>query len=99
MGQVRFVGDEPHGVPLLDREVQPDELIELPDAVIQAYEWPAAQWDVISTGRKVFDPTEHTVAEVNAYLDKADSDERVRVLAAERDGQARKTVLDNAEGI
>lgn len=99
MGQVRFIGDEPCSVPLLDREVQPDELIELPDAFIQSYEWPAAQWDVVSSGRKAFDPAVHTVAEVNAHLANADADERARVLTAERDGQARKGVLDNAEGI
>lgn len=99
MGQVRFVGNEAHAVPLLGREVQPDELIELPDAVIQAHEWPSAQWDVIDSGRKVYNPGDHTVAEVNAYLETADDDERARVLTVERDGQTRKGILDNVEGI
>lgn len=99
MASVRYIGDEPRSVPLLGREVQPDELIELPDAVVQEYDWPESSWDVVNTGRKVFDPSTKTAAEVNAHLAKADPDERARVLAAERDGQARKTVLDNAEGI
>lgn len=41
----------------------------------------------------VFDPAEHDVDEVTAYLAEADDDERSRVLAAEKDGKARKTVL------
>lgn len=40
-----------------------------------------------------FDPSEHTVTEVNSYLAGVDESERERVLAAERDGQARKGVL------
>lgn len=95
MAQVRFVGDEPYLVPLLGREVQPDELVELPDVVVQEYAWPESLWKVVHAGRKVFDPSAKTVAEVNAYLAKADPDERARVLAAERDGQARKGILDN----
>lgn len=99
MAKIRFVGDEPRVVPLLDREVIPDELIEIPDAVFAQYEWPAAQWDVIDSSRKVFDPATKTVDEVNKHLAKADDDERARVLTAERDGQARKGILDHAEGI
>ncbi|MER5209397.1 hypothetical protein ABT063_02055 [Streptomyces sp. NPDC002838] len=44
-------------------------------------------------GPKPFDPGEHTAPEVIEYLKGADEDERVRVLAAEENGQARKTVL------
>lgn len=40
-----------------------------------------------------FDPNEHTVAEVNDYLADANDAERERVLAAEQDGQARKTLV------
>jgi hypothetical protein len=40
-----------------------------------------------------FDPTEHTVAEVNHYLDYATPEERDRVLAAERDGKARAGIV------
>lgn len=46
-----------------------------------------------------FNPDEHTVAEVNDYLSTVDpdGDEYQRVLAAERDGQARKGVLGDVE--
>lgn len=40
-----------------------------------------------------FDPSEHTVAEVQDHLDAADDDERERVLAAEAAGKARKSIL------
>lgn len=40
-----------------------------------------------------FDPADHTVAEVNAYLDTAEPAEQVRVLEAERAGKARKGIL------
>jgi hypothetical protein len=39
-----------------------------------------------------FDPSAHTVAEVNDYLD-ANPDDADRVLAAERDGKARVSIV------
>lgn len=39
-----------------------------------------------------FDPSDHTVAEVNEYLASADPDEVERVLAAEKKGKGRKSV-------
>lgn len=53
---------------------------------------------------EVFDPAEHTVAEVAEYLaglgDEDDAEaERERVLAAEAEGKARKGVLERAEGV
>lgn len=41
-----------------------------------------------------FDPSAHNVDDVEAHLDKADADERARVLAAEAAGKKRKTVLE-----
>lgn len=41
-----------------------------------------------------FDPAEHNVGEVLDYLADAEPDEVQRVLDAERDGKARKGVLD-----
>lgn len=35
MARVRFVGPEPHAVPLLGRTVQPDELVEIPGDVVE----------------------------------------------------------------
>lgn len=40
-----------------------------------------------------FDPSAHTVADVNAYLATADDDEAERVLEAELNGQARKGII------
>lgn len=47
-----------------------------------------------------FDPSDHTVDEVEAYLATADDAERERVLAAEKAGKARKSLhaSDTEEG-
>lgn len=42
---------------------------------------------------QLYDPSAHTVDEVNAYLATADDAEVVRVLEAERAGKARKGIL------
>lgn len=47
----------------------------------------------ISVESGLFDPSEHTVLEVNEYLNTADPAERARVLEAERAGKARKGIL------
>lgn len=50
-------------------------------------------------GEDQFDPSKHNVDEVNQYLADADEEERERVLAAERDGKARTSILpDDTEG-
>lgn len=41
----------------------------------------------------LFEPADHNVLEVNAYLDKADPTEQVRILEIERAGKARKGIL------
>lgn len=41
-----------------------------------------------------YDPSDHTVDEVNAYLANADDDERDRVLEAERSGKGRTSIID-----
>ncbi len=47
-----------------------------------------------------FDPSEHDAADVIAYLDAHadDGDETARVLEAEKNGKARKTVLQKGAG-
>lgn len=40
-----------------------------------------------------FDPSEHSVEEVLAYLDHVDRDVAARVIEAEQAGKARKTIL------
>ncbi|MFE3578717.1 hypothetical protein [Streptomyces vinaceus] len=44
-----------------------------------------------------FDPSEHTVDDVLAYLADADEAERARVLAVEEAGQARVTILKKGQ--
>ena len=46
----------------------------------------------------LFDPADHTVAEVNEYLANATEEERTRVLSAEKDGKARASLVENEEG-
>lgn len=48
-------------------------------------------------GDGLFDPADHKIEEVQAYLADADEAERDRVLAAERDGKARVTILNDGE--
>lgn len=56
-------------------------------------ETPAAAEGAEEEPADEFDPSKATVEEVQEYLDGADDTERERVLAAEKDGKARKTVL------
>lgn len=44
--------------------------------------------------RGTFDPAEHPVPEVVAHIEVAPEDEKARVLAAEKSGKARRTVLE-----
>lgn len=44
-----------------------------------------------------FDPAKHSVKDVKAYLETADEAERERVLTAEKEGQARPTLVENDE--
>lgn len=46
----------------------------------------------------LFDPADHTVAEVNEYLANATEEERARVISAEKDGKARASLVENEEG-
>jgi hypothetical protein len=48
-------------------------------------------------GDYVYDPGEHTVAEVNDYLDTASPEETQRVLDAELAGKARKGLVAQEE--
>ena len=47
MASVRFLGDEPHIVPVLDRIVEPDELVTVPDDVFAAHAW-GDLWEVVT---------------------------------------------------
>jgi hypothetical protein len=48
-------------------------------------------------GIVTYDPAEHTVDDVLAYLADAPEAEATRVLQAERDGKARVTILGNED--
>ena len=52
MAKVRFIGSEPHDVPLVGRTVEPDELVEVDDAVFSSREWPESHWAVVSEPKK-----------------------------------------------
>ena len=93
MAKLRNITDETLDVPLVGRHVAPDEQIEVSDAIWAQHAWPETVWEEVEVPRRVFDPSNATVDEVLAHLDKSDDDERDRVLAAERAGKARKGIL------
>jgi hypothetical protein len=97
VAKLRNITDDELDVRAFGETVAPDGILEIPDAVWAQHAWPESVWQAIEVPRKVFDPADHTVAEVNAHLEKADDDERARVLAAERDGKARTGVLGSDE--
>lgn len=46
MPKLRFIGAEQHAVPILNRTVDPDELVEVDEATFKAHEWPESLWSV-----------------------------------------------------
>lgn len=56
MARVRFIGPEPVTVPELGREVQPDEVVEVPDARFEGYVCQPGTWELVeepgATARK-----------------------------------------------
>lgn len=42
--KLRFLGDQPHDVRVLGRVVEPDELVDVPQDVFDAYAWPESLW-------------------------------------------------------
>lgn len=63
-----------------NRVLGPDELEGSPPAV--------------ATRENAYDPSYHTVIEVNAYLATASAEEQERVLEAERSGRGRKGIVE-----
>lgn len=59
---------------------------------IDGVEYPA-RVDVPVEGEEGFDPADHTVPEVEEHLAESTVAEQERVLAAERDGKERKTLI------
>ena len=97
MAKVRNISENPLSLRMVNQIVEPDAQVEVPDALFAEHDWPDTVWEVVDTGKRVFDPNAKTVAEVNAYLEKADDEERARVLTVERNGQARKGIIGEAE--
>ncbi|MFB7285436.1 hypothetical protein [Actinacidiphila glaucinigra] len=57
MARVRFVGAEPVSVPELgDRVVEPDEVVEVPDARFEGYVCQPANWESVEEPRLVEEP-------------------------------------------
>jgi len=83
-------------VPAMDRSARWERADDVSGAVRAAVSaapvpsWPEPAPD--PTGR--FDPADHTVAQVNAYLASAGEDERARVLAAEAEGRNRRGIVE-----
>lgn len=63
-------------------------------AQVQAETDKAEEKETSLTGEVLFDPNEHKVADVIAYLASADEEERARVLEAEAEGQDRKGIRE-----
>jgi len=52
MARVRYLGPEPVTVPELgDREVQPDEVVEVPDERFEGYVCQTSNWEAIEEPR------------------------------------------------
>ncbi|MEV4672172.1 hypothetical protein AB0K34_11020 [Actinomadura sp. NPDC049382] len=67
---------------------------EAQDAAAGSGSGPAAPWPTPNPDPNgPFDPSEHTVTQVNEYLAGAELGERERVLQAEADGRGRRGIL------
>jgi hypothetical protein len=67
VGTVRNIGPERISVPLLGRDIDPDEVVEVPDEYLEDYAWPEETWKVEGSAD---DP--RTVAELRDQLKARD---------------------------
>lgn len=56
MARVRYVGPEPVTVPELDRVVEPDEIVEVPDARFEGYVCQPGTWEPIEEPKEETPP-------------------------------------------
>jgi len=49
--QLRFLGSEPHMVPLLSKIVSTDELVDVPDDVYAEHSWAESLWAVVKPSK------------------------------------------------
>lgn len=78
---------------LLEAEASEADADEVEDADADEADADESEEEEVEEDVNEFDPSEANVAEVKAYLDGADEDERERVLAAEATGKNRSGVL------
>lgn len=95
-GQIVLAGEEPpsyDSTPVEEpvEDVAEDPVVEEPQADDSVDEGEEPD----DSGSEPFDPADHTLPEVREYLQGASEDERERVLEAERNGKARKGILDD----
>ncbi|MFF1843052.1 hypothetical protein ACFVW9_15065 [Streptomyces sp. NPDC058217] len=63
MARVRYIGAEPVTVPELgDRSVQPDEMVEVPDARFDGYVCQTATWEAVEEPKADQSPKKTTAA-------------------------------------
>ncbi|GGY81130.1 hypothetical protein CP967_08650 [Streptomyces nitrosporeus] len=63
MARVRYVGPEPVTVPELgDRRIEPDELVEVPDARYEGYVCQPGTWEAVEDPRLVEATAKKTTA-------------------------------------
>lgn len=63
MARVRYIGAEPVTVPELgNRTVQPDELVEVPDARFDGYVCQTATWEAVDEPKTADQPLKKTTA-------------------------------------
>lgn len=51
----------------------------------------------VAQGDGLYDPSDHSVEDVNSYLNGADEEERERVVLAEMEGKARKSIVERGD--
>jgi hypothetical protein len=70
MARVRYIGAEPVTVPELgDRSVQPDQVVEVPDARFEGYVCQPATWEAVEEPKADTSPAKTTAAKSAAKED------------------------------
>lgn len=47
MAKVRYTGNDTAFVPVINQEVEPDQVVELDDDVFKGLDWPETSWTVV----------------------------------------------------
>ena len=99
-------GGEPTGTPAKEETEEDADAAAAAEAEAQAKAEADAEAQALAdeqaaadaaAAAALYDPADHTISEVEAYLEEADDDEHARVIAAEAEGKQRKGVLDLAK--